>query len=383
MDSPPDGWVRVLLFGNIRECMVGAANGFTASDSSGRAEAYFGRVGEGICVQAANGRIMVGSHLFEGEVLISPEQPFYFSLDGKFYRGNLRLSPNKGGNSLQAINHLPIEAYLLGVVGAEMPSYWEPQALMAQAVAARTYVLSMKIRFGRGRCWDVNRTEAYQVYEGMSAETATVRAAVEETAGKVLAVRENGQDWQLLPSYYGSVCGGHTENSFAVFGDRFSPLCGVSCPYCQPIAKAGLWNWEPQVYSLEQINHRLLERYPSLGQLERIAGIEPTRFGAIGRITGVKIIGSNGKTDFLRGEDFRLALDPSGRKLKSAVFQIRPNGQNYEFSQGRGFGHGVGMCQTGAEYLARQRWEYDRILSYYYPGARLIRIDYEEQDRKL
>jgi len=381
MDRPPDEWIRVLLFDKLRECEIAAPDGLTVSSVSGETRAHFGDSSGKVSIRAVNGCILAGPHQFEQEVLICPDPPFYFSLDGKVYRGNLRLTLNPADCTLQAVNFVPIESYLLGVVGAEMPSYWEPQALKAQAVAARTYSLSMKLRFGQYRRWDVNQSEAYQVYEGMSAETATVRGSVEETAGKVLAIMGSERRWELFPSYYSSVCGGHTENSFAVFGNRFLPLCGVSCPYCRPIAKGGIWDWGPETYSLEQISRKLLERYPSLEQLEGITGVETVRFGAIGRITGVKIYGKNGKTDFLRGEDFRLAMDSSGRRLKSAIFQIRQNGQSYEFFQGRGFGHGVGMCQTGAEYLARQGWDYRKILSYYYPGVSLILIEYKNDGR--
>jgi stage II sporulation protein D len=81
--------------------------------------------------------------------------------------------------------------------------------------------------------------------------------------------------------------------------------------------------------------------------------------------------GENGETDTLRAEDFRLALDPSGMKLKSAAFRIEERGDSWVFSEGRGFGHGVGLCQCGAEAMARRGPDAEAILMHYYPGSQI------------
>jgi stage II sporulation protein D len=117
-----------------------------------------------------------------------------------------------------------------------------------------------------------------------------------------------------------------------------------------------------------------MERYPSLATLETIDRIEPARQSEGERITLIRLIGKNGNIGFLRGEDFRLALDPSGRKIKSAIFSLRTSPKGYEFVNGRGFGHGVGLCQSGAQGMARLGKTCEEILEYYYPGSRLVRI---------
>jgi stage II sporulation protein D len=179
----------------------------------------------------------------------------------------------------------------------------------------------------------------------------------------------------IFPTYYSSTCGGHTEDSQAVFGESFAALRAVECPWCQEIAKSSFRNWGPVEYSIEEIHRKLAGRYPSLAEkLGKVAAAEIVRTGNLGRVTGVSLIGGNGKKDFLRGEDFRLALDSSGMKLKSTIFSMKREGIVYTFFDGRGFGHGVGMCQTGAEYLAREGRTYREILSWYYPGSEIVRL---------
>jgi stage II sporulation protein D len=253
-----------------------------------------------------------------------------------------------------------------------MYSYWEPQALQAQTVAARTYALYVKNRFGVNRSWDVTTTQANQVYRGLAAESAPIRQAVEQTRGQLLVCPDETGQLAIFPAYYSSICGGYTEDSVGVFGEHFAALSPADCPFCQPIAQDRFWNWGPVEYSIEQIQQKLFARYPSLAdKLDKVASIECVRIGQIGRVIGVSVFGSNGKKDFLRGEDFRLAMDSSGMKLKSAIFSLKRDGIVYTFYDGRGFGHGVGLCQTGAENMARQGKAYRDILLWYYPGSQI------------
>lgn len=372
MSETEDKWMRVLLFGNRTECVISVPNGFVVSNGKRDVEASFSTNPKPVVIRLFENRIRIGEMPLCGPVTLRPNPPYVFFIDGQGYRGNLVLSASEEPNCLSAINHLPIEAYLLGVIGAEMYSYWEPQALRAQTVAARTYALYVKNRFGVNRNWDVTTTQANQVYRGLAAESATVREAVEQTRGQVLVCPDETGELAIFPAYYSSICGGHTEDSVGVFGERFAALSPVPCPFCRSIAKDRFWSWGPIEYSIEQVQQKLFARYPSLAEkLDKIASVECVRVGQIGRVIGVSILGSNGKKDFLRGEDFRLALDPSGMKLKSAIFSLKREGLVYTFFDGRGFGHGVGLCQTGAENLARQGKSYREILRWYYPGSNI------------
>jgi stage II sporulation protein D len=211
----------------------------------------------------------------------------------------------------------------------------------------------------------------------MSAESAQIWDAVNQTKGQVLSCKQADGTEEILPAYYSSTCGGHTENSRNVFGDSFETLIGVRCPYCQDVAKPKFFFWPMVQFDKANVTARLLERYPALetlGEIADIHAVDQTDHGDFVRLTNIKLTGSTGKSDYLRAEDFRLALDPSGRKLRSTAFQIVELGAKWAFFSGRGWGHGVGLCQCGAEGMARKGQKAEQILAYYYPASRIINL---------
>ena len=383
MDIDGQLWVRVLLLDDVTACTLKTNAPFSVLDGrtslqTPMARARFEQPGVPANIRLTNGAIEIGGQTFTDEqIVILPDEPHVFNLDGNNYRGKLKLILNADRGSFDVLNLVPPEPYLAGVVGAEMPGYWEPEALKAQAIAARTYCFYVKKRFGVNRDWDLKQTAAHQVYRGMSAESAQIWEAVNQTQGRVLACKQADGTEEILPAYYSSTCGGHTENSRNVFGDSFETLIGVSCPYCQDVAKPKFFFWPMVQFDKTAVRDKLLERYPSLKPLGDITGILAagrTDYGDFARLTNIKLVGSTGKSDFLRAEDFRLALDPTGRKLRSAVCQIVELGEKWAFFSGRGWGHGVGMCQCGAEGMARQGRNAEQILAYYYPASRIINI---------
>jgi stage II sporulation protein D len=398
MDLEPKFWVRVLLADDVESCTLKARGGFSVLDRYGRVlvpETIFTEFGEPMEVSvSAGGLIIAGRSFAEMEVTILPDDPYTFSLDDNDYRGKLVIKANFDYQTIDAINVVPLEPYLAGVVGAEMPSYWETEALKAQAVAARTYCLYQKMRFGGGRDWDVMRTTASQVYGGQRTESARVWKAVNDTTGQVLVCWQSsgstpiksglatGGREEIFPTYYSSSCGGHTEDANNVFGDSFGPLRGVACPYCKDIARPNVFFWPMVEFDKIEVETALQMKYPKLRELGNIAAILPARqsdYADFSRLTFIKLVGSNGKNDFLRAEDLRLTVDPAGNKVRSTSCRIvnmdSPGEESkWVFSAGRGFGHGVGMCQCGAEGMARQGKTAEEILSYYYPGSKLIRV---------
>ncbi|MHC4545954.1 MAG: SpoIID/LytB domain-containing protein [Planctomycetota bacterium] len=385
MDIEPQFWIRVLLLDDVNDCKLKAGSPLSVStgDNSIATGPHFGQVNTTINVSVSEGRINIGGEEFASkEVIISPNEPYILNLNGNDYRGKLKLITNGENHSFDAINLVPLEPYLAGVVRAEMPDYWEPEALKAQAVASRTYCLYIKKRFGSNRNWDVRRTQANQVYLGVKAESRQVWDAVNKTYGEVLVCKDSAGTENIFPAYYSSVCGGHTESSEHVFGDSFEALAGVACRYCKSVAKPHFFFWPMARFDKAYVTERLHKRYPKLKQLGNITNIKAEKqsdyqgaSGKYSRLTQVKLLGSNGKSDVLRGEDFRLSVDPSGRKIRSAIFQIvNWSDDKWTFSSGRGFGHGVGMCQCGAQGMAREGKTTNQILRLYYPDSRIIRV---------
>jgi stage II sporulation protein D len=385
MDIEPQFWVRVLLLDDVTDCKLKISSPFNIDmkDNPKAASDHFSPVHSSIQVSISEGRITIGSqHFASNEVIISPNEPYIFNLNDDDYRGKLKLITNPDGKSFDAVNLVPLEPYLAGVVRAEMPDYWEPEALKTQATASRTYCLYIKKRFGGKRNWDVRRTQANQVYLGVKAESVQVWDAVNKTYGQVLVCKDSAGTEDIFPTYFSSVCGGYTENSKGVFGDSFDTLTSVACPYCKDVAKPNTYYWPMVQFDKAYVTERLHKRYPKLKQLGNITNITAEKqsdyegaSGKYSRLTQIKLLGSNGKSDFLRGEDFRLSVDPSGRKIRSAIFQIvNLSDDKWTFSSGRGFGHGVGMCQCGAQGMARTGKQAEEILGFYYRGSKTIRI---------
>jgi stage II sporulation protein D len=377
MDIEPRFLIRVLLLKSSSTCKLKVESSFVVLNAQTQTtEARFNQFDAPAEVNISEGRIVIlGQPFISKQIIIFPDEPHIFNLNGDDYRGKLELILNADSNSFDAINLVPLEPYLAGVISAEMPNYWEPEALKAQAIAARTYCLYVKNRFGDGRNWDVTKTQANQRYLGVKAESSQIWEAVNQTQGQVLVCMQTDGSEGLFPAYYGSSCGGHTENSKNVFGDYFEPLTGVACPYCEKVAKADFFSWSPVRFHKTIVSDRLINRYPrlaKLGEIIDINSIEQSNYEGYSRLTRIELIGSTGKKDFLRAEDFRLAIDSSGQDIKSTIFQIIDDGDKWVFAQGRGFGHGVGMCQCGAEEMARQGKTARQILSYYYPGSNII-----------
>ncbi|MHC4488742.1 MAG: SpoIID/LytB domain-containing protein, partial [Planctomycetota bacterium] len=376
MDIEPRFWVRVLLLDNVTACTLKSASPLSVTNEDPNPQtptirAHLDQIDARIDIQLTNGIITISGRPFTNDgAAILPDAPYIFNLNGNDYRGKLKLIVNSDGNSFDAINLVPIEAYLAGVVGAEMPDYWETEALKTQAIAARTYCLYIKKRFGGNRSWDVKKTAAHQVYRGVGAESAQTWSAVNQTKGQVLVCKQSNGTESMFPTYYSSTCGGHTENSKNVFGDSFEPLIGVVCPYCEGVAKHRFFFWPTIQFDKAHVATKLLQKYPKLKPLGEITNIHPvgqSRYSEFSRLTKVKLLGSTGKSDFLRAEDLRLTIDPT-----STICKIIKMGDKWAFLSGRGWGHGVGMCQYGAEGMARGGKNTEQILQHYYPGSKIL-----------
>ncbi len=383
MDVESQFWVRVLLLSNATECTVAAPSPMRVSSHEiapalPTSELMADAIDSPVRVTLSNGRILLGTTPHASDaVIISTERPHVFTLNQHSYRGRLKLIVSSDGQSFSAINFVPLEPYLAGVIGAEMPDYWEPEALKAQAIAARTYCLYTKNRFGVNRAWDVSSTQSSQVYRGLRAESAQVWSAVNATYGRVLVSRSAGGQPALFPTYFSAICGGHTEGCEPVFGEPFAPLKAVPCPYCKDVAKMGMFFWPMAQFDRETVTSRLVARYPSLeklGEITSIVAIAKSDYGQFSRLTRIRLTGSTGATDVLRAEDLRLSLDPTGRKIQSTICHIVPWGNGWAFLSGRGWGHGVGMCQCGAEGMARLGRTAQQILQHYYPGSAMMSL---------
>lgn len=249
----------------------------------------------------------------------------------------------RGRRGLAAINILPLEDYLTGVLGSEMPRSFPPEALKAQAVAARTYALSKKLE-QYGQPSYLGSSVISQVYKGLDAEASSTRAAIEATRGLVLT-------YQLQPieAYFHASCGGHTESGQDALGRPLPYLKSVSCP-CGQLPTS---HWRLKLASAD-----LTRALGGAGGPLAVVSRTPT-----GRARRVQI-GTRGWD----AVSFRERL--GYMTLKSLNFKVEQAKGGVELV-GDGFGHGAGLCQWGARVLAERGLRYSEILAHYYPGTEL------------
>lgn len=291
--------------------------------------------------------------------------------DGNRYPGTLRIVVRDDGG-LDVVNAVEVERYVACVVANEVWPTFETEAYRAQAIAARTFVLHEMLRRSRAE-FDVTATQRSQVYRGIRTDEPGRRAteAARYTRGIVLTYRRQGED-RLFCTYYSAACGGMSQSA-AIFGreNDIEPLSGeVRCDYCK-IAPGKTYRWGPVRLRKEQVRSRLLTKYPklrSLGEIQKVTVVERTPSG---RPVRLRITGSGGEFHDMLAERFRLAM--GGGEIKSTDFTIRATGREIIFENGRGFGHGLGLCQWGMQGQALQGKRAGEILQYYYPGSKLMR----------
>ncbi len=251
--------------------------------------------------------------------------------------------------SPEKIVELRLEDYVAGVVSGEMPASFPPEALKAQAVAARSYALTRRIDArAAGRRWDVGTSVLSQVWSERPG--AAARAAAEATSGEVLVA-----GMEPVEAYFHAVCGGRTEGGLAALGRDLPYLASVECRRCDD-APGARWTL--------RVSARELARAAGLRGVATAARIA-TRT-ATGRAERVEVEAS-GRTAAIPAVDLRRRLGLE--RLRSLAFEVSSAEGAFDFV-GRGRGHGAGLCQWGAPGLARDR----EILARYYPGTEIRRM---------
>lgn len=267
------------------------------------------------------------------------------------------------------VKELLLEEYVAGVVAAEVPASFHPQALQAQAVAARTYaVRRLRLLGGTGCeqhlaadiCADPAVSQAYLDADGQRAKWGPVRywmlqrriqEAVQATQGEILVY-----DGRPIDAVYHSTSGGHTESAAAVWGQEIPYLVGVPSPHEEdaPRFKSEIKMGLNELAARLNLSADAIRRRRQSG--EDLFQITAT--GSSGRPTKVVVAGEE-----MPATQLRQQLD-----LPSTWFEYRWQADEVTFTV-RGYGHGVGMSQYGAQGMAEAGSDYIEILAHYYPGA--------------
>ena len=260
-------------------------------------------------------------------------------------------------SEILVINILGIEKYLSSVVGSEMPAKWPLEALKAQAIASRTYALKQK----GNPIYDIDSTQKNQVYNGLESRTYKTARAVRSTRSLVLTYKN-----KLINALFHSSSGGMTENSQDVWKNEYPYLSSVrdfdrNNPKLQ---------WKKKFSSGE-----LQKLFPEIGGIKKIEILNITNTG---RVKNVKIFGKYG-SDQISGVDIRKRMNLKSTFMRFKFIEDKKYISDNDNSNipiektlivfGQGSGHGVGMSQWGARYMASKGQKAERILKHFYKGV--------------
>ena len=328
-----------------------------------------------------------------------------------FYRGEIEITKyNKKLGRFHIVNVIEVEDYLKGVVPNEMPVHFGLEALKAQSVAARNYVLSPRVK--AYDAFDVVDSVASQVYFGAGSEKDLGTRAVEETEGIVALY-----NWDLILAQYSSTAGGYTESFANVFSDPKSKVFpSVSKPYLiakpdmlsqTPLSveedasafykskpdsydmKSPYFRWE-RTWTKDELQKAVASNlaaqsatgfvHPAFNKgdkLDEIVKLDVKRRGESGKIIEMEIVTKSQTFKIFKELVIRRLLTNKGKALPSAnvVFEhtFDDNGNLVSVTAfGGGFGHGVGLSQYGAGFMATElKMPYEKILKHYYTGITL------------
>jgi len=298
-------------------------------------------------------------------------------LNGRRYRGILKILPH--GQTMRLVNIVYLEDYLQGVVPPEIGPRAEEEleAVKAQAVAARTYAMAHLKQY-TGEPFDVKSSIIDQLYEGATVEDGLVNRAIEETTGRVIMYQDG-----FINAYYHSTCGGSTDDVADVWERREVPYLksvddGTACAWSK------YYTWR-EVFTEEQLRGRV-EQYLSSDRgrdlrIGPITDVKVMQRTAGGRIAKLAVTTERETFNFYkdrirwvigRTSNPELIL-PSDRFESVIERDAQGNIRSVTFT-GRGYGHGVGMCQCGAIGRARAGWDFAAILAHYYSGVEIKRL---------
>jgi len=301
--------------------------------------------------------------------LTSSDEAEIIKIDGKKYRGRLIVFVKD--SEVKVVNQIGLEDYTKGVMIKEMPvgkGTENYEALKAFSICIRTYAYN-KINENKD-FFDIYPDTRDQVYGGVDGETKYTNSIVDETRDQILIY-----DTEPAIIFYHSTCGGYTENISNVFSKKNIPyLIGIKDgdePYCK-ISPRYEWveNYSESIFVERLYKAKLIE---SINYKLSDLRIE-SRFSS-GRINELDIILNDGqeiqKTIYLLGNQIRSIIRNSDGKsiLKSTMFNIKIDNENNVVINGKGNGHGVGLCQWGAIGQSKKGTDYKNILNHYFPGT--------------
>lgn len=360
--SPDQRFIRIAILNNVQEFEVSIRGKYDIIHPQTGERFGRGRVLKASLVHFKENGIQIGDQWYPSNrirLTSSKDVLLRCAEINRRYRGSVDILLNENG-TLLVVNIVELEQYIKGVLYHEVSNRWPMEAMKAQAVAVRTYAL-YQMKKNKTKEYDVTSDIYSQVYGGKSAERFRTNIAVNHTVGQIMLY-----DGKILPAYYHASCGGHTENAGNLWEHALSPLEGVVCDFCRLEPH---YAWKKN-YRSQDIQEKLNAHGYKLGFIQEISVAERNESG---RIKTLKITTRDGRQRLMEGIQFRNIVGPN--TIKSNNYEVVMKGYYFDLV-GKGWGHGVGLCQWGAHRMARERYSYKEILGFYYPGVEVV--DYHQ-----
>ncbi len=363
LSAPPTVHVRLSAPTRAGEAHVRVRGSFQVRDLDGRVQ-HHGRDLDEVVRLDASGVRVAGVTLPRHGGVVVPATSGAIQVGDRHYPGDLRIARCVDGRCrLYIVTDL--ETYVMGVVPGEIPAKFPRASQRVQAILARTYALSNVKSALRGATVMVSDSGGEdQEYVGIPAvarHRSVARDAVESTRGQVLIDGE-----APLRAWYHSTCGGSTAPAHTVFDTTpRDALGGVPCEWC---SESKYHRWEASIPAAEIVRAARLR-----GRLTAFA-VGATDPG--GRATTFHVTTDSASTE-VAAPAFRLSVGASRLRsvhVDTATIDTAGSGPATLELSGRGWGHGVGLCQMGAKGMAEDGRSAERIVAYYYPGSGLVRL---------
>ncbi|OHD38925.1 MAG: hypothetical protein A2015_03280 [Spirochaetes bacterium GWF1_31_7] len=291
--------------------------------------------------------------VFTSPLVIKTDDFFPLYINNQMYYGEIRIYPKENG--FDVINIVPLEVYLVSVLPSEMPSFFEIEALKAQAVVARTYSYYFISRSTVNRSYDVDNTTAFQVYNGFSDIVASpnlknILEAIRSTEGEVVVF-----DSAPIIAYFHANSGGYLTSGLDYFGE------GSNFPYL--VNKVDQYSVDMKGYKWEFATTK--------EEFLEISGIDLNSDNIIVNRTVYGLIDSLVFNEKKYTPKMIRRLY-NYKNIKSEKFTYEIKDDNTILFIGYGFGHGVGMSQWGAQNMGMQKFTYKQIIDFYYPQTTIV-----------
>jgi stage II sporulation protein D len=300
-------------------------------------------------------------------ITFSPTFDNFIKLNNIPYPGKIEV--RRWNDNWEVINIVEVEDYVAGVVAEEMSPLWPEEALAAQAIVGRTYALASLNRHPNSPFHLCNTTHC-QVYFGWRRVNPNVIKAIEKTYHMVLFFTpKQGGESEIAKVIYHACCGGYTEDAFNTWGREIPYLKAKPCNFCfqAPAYKNGWYFHLPydKFFKILDINPVYYDK-----KQQTTLTIIPS-YNKSGRVQELHLqLNSNGEIINFSISGYKLRQKIGENLLLSTKFKIYASEGEIIF-EGIGRGHGLGMCQWGAKYMAELGYSYKDILEFYYPGTEI------------